>query len=402
MSEIISRHQWTHDGKEVLVVKCVAADGSSYKGFKHPLKVGEVVTAPDWNEKDECGGGIHGWPWCFSLGDGKEPDFAGTWLVYGADPKDVIDLEGKVKFRTGTLRYSGGWHGAMMFVLEGQMAWVRQASSGAATASGDNGAATASGYNGAATASGDNGAATASGTSGAATASGTSGAATASGYNGAATASGYNGAATASGDNGAATASGDNGAATASGDQRSSDGERDQRSSDGERGQRSSDGERGQRSSDGERGQRSSDGERVQRSSDGERGQRSSDGERDQRSSDGERVQRSSDGERDQRSSDGERESVVRSRDGIERMCAGSGIWMHCSGLEESQKRTLRNALCPHWKRKRKTKTRHLVSPRRKREFQRGQAMKTLLNAVLGLLLARGAELVAMFLWVRL
>ena len=218
MDAITPRHQWTNGGIEVLVVKWVNANGTSYRGFTHPLKVGDVVTAPDWNDKPECGGGIHGWPWCFSLGEGKAADFAAHWLVYGVDPKDVICLDGgKVKFRTGTVRHSGDWHGAMMYVLAGQMAWVRHASSGAATASGDNGAATASGYNGAATASGDNGAATASGDNGAATASGYSGAATASGHSGAATASGDSGAATASGYSGAATASGTRGAATASG-----------------------------------------------------------------------------------------------------------------------------------------------------------------------------------------
>jgi hypothetical protein len=181
MDTITPRHQWTKGGTEVLIAKWVGKDGKAYGGFKHPLKVGEVVTASDWNENQECGGGIHGWPWCFSLGQGKEADFTAHWLVYGVDPKDIIDLGGKVKFRTGIVRYSGDWHGAMLFVLDGQTSWVRYASRGAATASGDNGAATASGLRGAATASGDSGAATASGSRGAATASGDRGAATASG-----------------------------------------------------------------------------------------------------------------------------------------------------------------------------------------------------------------------------
>src|SRR5882762_10534229 len=99
-NEIIPRHLWTNGGKEVLIVKWVNRDGSSYQGFKHPLKVGDVVTAPDWNERAECGGGIHGWPWCFSLGEGKDADFTATWLVYGVDPKGIVDLQGKVKFRT--------------------------------------------------------------------------------------------------------------------------------------------------------------------------------------------------------------------------------------------------------------------------------------------------------------
>ena len=163
--QIIPRHQWTHDGKEVLVVRFVNADGTSStqrridnqsvetnEPFKHPLIVGEKVTALDWDPSSCCGGGIHGWPWAFSLGEGKECDWSAVWLVYGVKPEDVVEVEGKVKFKSGILRFSGTWHGAMMFVLSGQMAWVRHASSGAATASGYSGAATASGDRGAATA----------------------------------------------------------------------------------------------------------------------------------------------------------------------------------------------------------------------------------------------------------
>ena len=191
-NSIIPRHLWTNGGEEVMVVRFVNADGSSSKmrfqdgksvetdtPFVYPLTVGCRVFAPDWNPTPVCGGGLHGWPWGFSLGDGKDCDWSATWLVFGVRPDDVIPIDGKIKFRTGVLRFVGSWSDAMLFVLDGQMAWVRHASSGAATASGDSGAATASGYSGAATASGDSGAATASGDSGAATASGYSGAATA-------------------------------------------------------------------------------------------------------------------------------------------------------------------------------------------------------------------------------
>ena len=46
--------------KASLFLRTVSADGSSYGGFKWPLKVGARVTCPDWNERPECGGGLHG------------------------------------------------------------------------------------------------------------------------------------------------------------------------------------------------------------------------------------------------------------------------------------------------------------------------------------------------------
>jgi hypothetical protein len=137
VSEIVPRHQWTHDGAEVLCVKFVERDGSSYGGFKWPLTVGAEVIAPDWNEKAECGGGLHGWPWGFSLGEGKSPVWEATWLVFGAQPDDVVDLDGKVKVRRAVVRYVGDWQGATVFVLAGQMAWAHHAAQGSAANTGD-------------------------------------------------------------------------------------------------------------------------------------------------------------------------------------------------------------------------------------------------------------------------
>ena len=158
-TQITPRHLWTNGGKEVLILRYVSKNGTSHGGFKHPLAVGESVTAPDWNPTMACGGGIHGWPWGFSLGDGREADWSAVWQVYGVSPTDVVggkgDLTGKCKFKTGLLRFVGDWHGAMMFVLNGQMAWVHHAARGAASATGENGAASATGGSGAASATGD-------------------------------------------------------------------------------------------------------------------------------------------------------------------------------------------------------------------------------------------------------
>lgn len=163
-SAIIPIHQWTNGGDEVLVVRFVSKDGKSSSGrlvngkkvtaepFQHPMAVGETVTAPDWDSSAKCGGGIHGWPWAMSLGDGKDCDWDALWQVYAVKPEEVVVVEpdspGKIKFRTGVLRFLGTWDGATNFVLAGQMAWVHHAASGAASATGWSGAAFVTGTSG--------------------------------------------------------------------------------------------------------------------------------------------------------------------------------------------------------------------------------------------------------------
>ena len=211
LKAIIPVHQWTNGGDEVLVVRFASKDGKSYKNFQHPMTVGESVTAPDWQVNRKCGGGIHGWPWALGLGEGKDCEWSALWQVYGVKPEDIMqgepDLVGKVKFRTGILRFLGTWDQATNFVLRGQMAWVHQAASGAASATGWSGAASATGASGAASATGENGAASATGENGAASATGESGAASATGENGAASATGKDGTAIALGINGRASGS---------------------------------------------------------------------------------------------------------------------------------------------------------------------------------------------------
>ena len=185
MSEtaVISRHQWTHGGTEVLIAKCVSQDGRSYGGFQWPLTVGATVEAPDWRDDGECGGGLHGWPWLFSVGDGKDPDYAGTWIVFGAVAEDVRDLGGKVKVRRGVVRCVGSYMQVVRYLHPGQLAWIAHAAMGAATSTGDGGAATSTGYMGAASSTGDWSAASSTGDRGAASSTGDGGAAVATGIN---------------------------------------------------------------------------------------------------------------------------------------------------------------------------------------------------------------------------
>ncbi len=133
MSEITPAYKWTNGENEVWILRCCDRDGKSYNDFQWPLEIGAEVAAPDANNLPECGGGLHGWPWGLSIGDGKDPDWNnGTWIVWGADPKSVIDLQGKCKAPKGIIRFVGTWDKALEFILEGQMAWVAHAARGAA------------------------------------------------------------------------------------------------------------------------------------------------------------------------------------------------------------------------------------------------------------------------------
>src|SRR3990167_3245322 len=138
-------HQWTHTGKEVLIVKCVGPQGETHDGFRWPMTVGAAVQPTEWRPTAECGHGLHGRPGGLALGGGKDPDWSATWIVFGAQPADVVDLGGKVKARCGIVRYVGDWQGATTFVLQGQIAWVVQASDGSGRATGPSSASSATG-----------------------------------------------------------------------------------------------------------------------------------------------------------------------------------------------------------------------------------------------------------------
>jgi hypothetical protein len=194
------------------------ADLTSHNGFKWKAK--GRVTAPDWNERAECGGGLHFLP--MGNGDGSllNWDTDAKWLVIRPIGK-VVDIGGKSKCECADVVYCGDRKGATDWLVAHGADSVKCV--GVFATAGDGGTATA-GNGGTATA-GNGGTATA-GNGGTATA-GNGGTATAgdggtamAGHRGTATA-GYYGTATA-GDGGTATAgyygtatAGDGGTATA-------------------------------------------------------------------------------------------------------------------------------------------------------------------------------------------
>jgi hypothetical protein len=211
-------HQWTHHSDKVLLVKCVNKDGTSYNGFQWP-KSGHVKS-PNWKPEPNCDtGGLFGWPWAINIGVGKQPDYSGLWIVFAAAAKDVVLIEhGKAKVEEADVVYCGDWCGAFRFTHAGRMAWIAQASRGAASQVGDRGAASQVGYMGAASQVGDRGAASQVGYRGAASQVGYRGAASQVGDMGAASQVGYMGAASQVGYMGAASQVGDRGAASQVGD----------------------------------------------------------------------------------------------------------------------------------------------------------------------------------------
>ena len=198
MTQTDKPHEFTQDGK-VLILRCCDENGRSYGGFQWP-ELGESVEPDEWIADEQCGNGLHGWPWGTAFGDGKYPIYNGVWIVFSAKPEDIVDLGGKCKAKRGVVEFRGNYQEALSYVLPGYHAWALAASSGASSATGPSGASSATG---------DSGASSATGYSGASSATGDRGASSATGYKGASSATGDKGASSATGDKGAAIITGE-------------------------------------------------------------------------------------------------------------------------------------------------------------------------------------------------
>src|SRR3990167_3909878 len=161
---IIPSHQWTHDGAKVRLLKFVAADGVSHSGFRWP-ESGPVICPRAEADRATAltptcdSGGLFGWPWGIGPGGGKHQDYQGRWIVFEADPADVVMVDGDKAKVIGPAEviFSGPWWLAWTRVLDGAIAWTQHAASGAASATGGRGAASATGGGGAAAGAGGGG-----------------------------------------------------------------------------------------------------------------------------------------------------------------------------------------------------------------------------------------------------
>ncbi len=92
------------------VLRTCKSDMTSYGGFVWPRSPGSIVEAPDWDPTPRCGGGLHGL--LNGVGDGTllhfSPPEGAVWLIVEVlDPDPPVDLDGKVKFRTGKIVLTG-------------------------------------------------------------------------------------------------------------------------------------------------------------------------------------------------------------------------------------------------------------------------------------------------------
>ena len=98
-----------------LVLRTSDVNRISHNGFQWPES--GPVEAPDWNQEPICGGGLHGALWGEGNGSLFNWDGDATWQVVEVLEKDIVDLEGKVKFPRGNVIFSGDQQGATNFIL---------------------------------------------------------------------------------------------------------------------------------------------------------------------------------------------------------------------------------------------------------------------------------------------
>jgi len=147
----------------MLFLRTCKKDGTSYNGYKWNLKIGAINEAPDYNDRPECGGGLHGIK--NGIGDAGYLNLSDecVGVVFSADA-DIIEFNGNAKVRKAKIEFVGQLRECAAYIHEqtGLDGIIKQTATagyrGTATA-GDLGIATA-GDRGTAT-TGDRGTATA-------------------------------------------------------------------------------------------------------------------------------------------------------------------------------------------------------------------------------------------------
>ncbi len=122
-SKIVQKYEnWLVFEKEfnMLAVRVINANKTSGPNhdFINSVEVGSIITAPDWNPSPQCGNGIHGWLWGIGR-DGKFPQGDKIWQVVEV-PDDGVQIEGKWKWKSVKVVYSGTEPEAMRLTMEGR------------------------------------------------------------------------------------------------------------------------------------------------------------------------------------------------------------------------------------------------------------------------------------------
>ena len=81
---------------------------SRYCNFQYPTKIGEWVEAPDFKQNRQCGNGLHGlMKGVQNAGYLRVNSEEDLWVLIEVHKNDIIDLNGKVKFKGGYIYFIG-------------------------------------------------------------------------------------------------------------------------------------------------------------------------------------------------------------------------------------------------------------------------------------------------------
>ena len=99
-----------------IVLRVCRSDMTSYNGFIWPEK--GYVEAPDWDAKEECGHGLHGW--FEAQGDASCSHFlnepGAKYLVLKVKTNSIIHLDGKCKFPGAKVCFVGNREEALAYI----------------------------------------------------------------------------------------------------------------------------------------------------------------------------------------------------------------------------------------------------------------------------------------------
>jgi hypothetical protein len=87
----------------VLCLRTVNQDGTAYNNFKWPTL--GFVEAPDWEPTKKCGSGLHGY--LKGCGNAEQIKWNGLFQVVKVIEKEIIQLDGKVKFPRCEVIFTG-------------------------------------------------------------------------------------------------------------------------------------------------------------------------------------------------------------------------------------------------------------------------------------------------------
>ena len=130
-----------------LFLRTCKRDGTSYNGYKWTLEIGAVNVADDYNDRAECGGGLHGIK--NGIGSAGYLDFSDGYIgvVFSADEYVDIDCD-KSKCREARVEFIGSLKDCADYIhgqtgLFGMICQVATAGNRGTATAGDDGTATA-------------------------------------------------------------------------------------------------------------------------------------------------------------------------------------------------------------------------------------------------------------------